>query len=119
VASGVVVLTALLTRLARNSVAAGCSRNGVKRGRRGWLAVEVIGQNMRKYSSSSRVNLCVAATRGLSPEIGRGSGEWTKVAGAIGVWVTGYSSLNVDGTCIRDSVHGVSNRECTSDSTAP
>ena len=77
------------------------------------FAVEVIGQNVCKYSSSARVNLCVAATRGLSPVIGQGSGEWTKVAGAVGVRVTGYGSLNVGGTCICDGVHGVSNHECT------
>ena len=45
--------------------------------------------------------------------IGRGSREWTKVAGAVGVWVTGYGSLNVDGPCICDGVCGVSNHECT------
>src|SRR5882724_3265225 len=68
---------------------------------------------MHKYSSSARVNRCVMATRGLSPVIGRGSREWTKVAGAVRVRVTGYGSLNVDGTCIHDGVHGVSNCECT------
>ena len=67
---------------------------------------------MRKYSSSARVNLCVVATKGLSPAISQGSGEWTKVAGAVGVRVTtGYGSLNMDGPCIRDGVHGVSNCE--------
>ena len=75
------------------------------------LAVEVIGQNVCKYSSSTRVNLCVVATKGLSPAISWGSGEWTKVAGAVGVRVTGYGSLNVDGPCIRDGVHSVSNCE--------
>src|SRR5882724_6895922 len=75
--------------------------------------VEVVGQNVHKYSSSTRVNLWVTATRGLSPAISQGSGEWTKVAGAIGVWITGYGSLNVDGPCIHDGVRGVSNCECT------
>ena len=59
--------------------------------------VEVIGQNMCKYSSSARVNLCVVATNGLSPETGQGSGEWTKVTGAVGGLATGLGSLNVDG----------------------
>ena len=71
--------------------------------------VEVVGRNVCKYSSSTRVNLFVMATKGLSPAISRGSGEWTKVAGAIGVRVTGYGSLNMDGPCIRNGVCGVSN----------
>ena len=73
--------------------------------------VKVIGQNMHKYSSSARVNLCVAATNGLSPEIGWGSGKWMKVAGAVGGLATGYNSLNVGGPCIHDGMCGVSNHE--------
>jgi len=53
------------------------------------LGVEVISKNVRKYSSSACVNLHVAATNGLSPETSRGSGEWTKVAGAVGGLATG------------------------------
>ena len=53
------------------------------------LAVEVIGWNVHKYSSSARVNLCVAATNGLSPETGWGSGEWMKVAGGVRGLATG------------------------------
>ena len=75
------------------------------------LAVEVIGQNVHKYSSSARVNLCVMATNGLSPEIGRGSGEWMNIAGTVGGLATGYGSLNVDGPCICDGMCGVSNLE--------
>src|SRR5882724_689935 len=33
----------------------------------------VVHWNMRKYASSTRVNLCVMDTNGLSPEIGQGS----------------------------------------------
>ena len=51
--------------------------------------VEVVGQNVHKYSSPTRVNLCVAATNGLSPETGQGSGECTKVAGAVRGLATG------------------------------
>ena len=75
------------------------------------LAVEVIGRNVRKYSSSAQVNLCVTATNGLSPEIGRGSGKWMKVAGAVRGLATWYGSLNMDGPCICDGMHGVSNLE--------
>jgi len=72
--------------------------------------VEVISQNMCKYSSAW-VNLCVMATNGLSPEIGQGSGKWMNVAGTVRGLATGYSSLNVDGPCICNGMHGVSNLE--------
>ena len=52
------------------------------------LRVEVVSWNVRKYSSAC-MNLPVVATNGLSPETGQGSGEWTKVAGAIGGLATG------------------------------
>jgi len=51
------------------------------------------------------------ATNGLSPEIGQGSGEWMNVTGAVRGLATGYGSLNIDGPCIRDGMHGVSNLE--------
>jgi len=41
---------------------------------------------------SNPLRLCelrVAATNGLSPETGRGSGEWTKAAGAVEGLATG------------------------------
>ena len=75
------------------------------------LAVKVIGWNVCKYSSSAQVNLCVTATNGLSPEIGQGPGEWMNIAGTVGGLVTGYGSLNVDGPCICNGMHGVSNLE--------
>jgi len=56
------------------------------------------------------VNLCVTATNGLSTELGQGSGEWMNVTGLLGL-ATGYSSLNVDGPCIRDGMCSVSNLE--------
>jgi len=55
--------------------------------------------------------LCCGHQR-LSPAIGQGL-ENDKGFRGRRVRVTGYSSLNVDGPCIHDSVHGVSNRECT------
>ena len=51
--------------------------------------VKVIGGNVCKYSSSTSVNLCVTATNRLSPTISWGSGEWTKVAGAVRGLATG------------------------------
>jgi len=57
------------------------------------------------------VNLCVTATNGLSTELGQGSGEWMNVTGTVGGLATGYSSLNVDGPCIRDGMCSVSNLE--------
>ena len=53
------------------------------------LGVEVNGLTVHKYSSSACVNMRVASTNRLSPEAGLGSGEWTKVAGAIGGLATG------------------------------
>ena len=66
---------------------------------------------MCKYSSSTWVNICVAATNGLSPEIGQGSGEWMNVTGTVGGLATRYGSLNMDGPCICDGMRGVSNLE--------
>jgi len=73
--------------------------------------VKVVSKNVCKYSSSAQVNLCLAATNRLSPELGWGSGEWMNVAGTVGGLATGYSSLNVDGPCICDGVCGVFNLE--------
>jgi len=73
--------------------------------------VKVISQHVCKYSSSSWVNLCVAATNGLSLELGQGSSEWMNITGTVGRLATGYGSLNVDSPCIRDGMRGVSNLE--------
>ena len=89
----------------------GCGQKVVRGAGRASLVVEVIGRKVCKYSSSAQVNLCVPATNGLSPEIGQGSGKWMNVSGAVGGLATGYCSLNFDGPCILDSVHGVSNLE--------
>ena len=40
-------------------------------------------QKVRSYSSSARINLCVADANGLSLEISWGLGECTKVTGAV------------------------------------
>ena len=51
--------------------------------------VRDINWNVQRYSSSAGVNLHVMDANGLSPKIGRGFGECTKVIGATGGLATG------------------------------
>src|SRR5882724_13443784 len=105
VASEAVALTVLPARLGCTSVTAGVWPKKSSEGADGaLLGVGVISRNVHRYSSSACVNLCVVATNGLSPETGQGSGEWTKVAGAIGGLATGQGSLNMEGACRCDGV---------------
>jgi len=89
VASWVVALIALLARLGCTSVTAGVWLKKGDGGQTGCCLESRSSAGMYADTSSACVNLCVVATNGLSPETSWGSGEWTKVAGAVGGLATG------------------------------